>query len=316
MPTKTVLVPSPSPSQPELIAEIQALRQLTEDLERRIRENAANIQPQDRQDNKFSPWTPSSSVDQLAEPKTPPSTAEQMVEVVTHLQRVSMGRNSHEATFIEDLTLKIDRIRNITQERTHFTQSGKSVPCIWLPCHDEARVLLDHYITGISWFQYVVHRPSLPDAMDNVYRQISNRETIKPGDLILLLSVLANATHIWVQPDVVGNEGSLFLSSAQANAQTRLWVRAAYAVIEAAQDTAALALETIQGIILLSFVISNLEGVSLRYRSLLSTGMLFARQQGLHLIDAGSDPTSVSSIQAEMSRRVWWYLVATDWYAT
>ena len=85
-------------------------------------------------------------------------------------------------------------------------------------------------------------------------------------------------------------------------------------VLKSGQNGPALALETVQGIILLSFVLSNTEGVSLRYRSLLSTGLLLSRELGLHRIDHESNAATANTIRAEIGRRVWWYLVATDWY--
>lgn len=58
-----------------------------------------------------------------------------------------------------------------------------------------------------------------------------------------------------------------------------------------------------------------MEGVSLRYRSLISTGVLLSRELGLHRIDHESNEANANTIQAEVGRRVWWYLIATDWYA-
>lgn len=84
-------------------------------------------------------------------------------------------------------------------------------------------------------------------------------------------------------------------------------------VIKSGENGPPLALETIQGIIILAFAVSNTEGVSLRYRSLISTGLLLSRELGLHRIDHESNAATANTIRAEMGRRVWWYLVSTDW---
>ncbi|KNG85305.1 hypothetical protein ANOM_006451 [Aspergillus nomiae NRRL 13137] len=41
--------------------------------------------------------------------------------------------------------------------------------------------------------------------------------------------------------------------------------------------------------------------------------LLLSRELDLHRIDHESNAVSVHTIEAEMGRRVWWYLVATDW---
>lgn len=132
---------------------------------------------------------------------------------------------------------------------------------------------------------------------------------MKPGCLVLLLSIIATATHVWDNVDV---EDCLFSSPTQANAQTSQWIRATYDVLYAGLCSPTL--ETIQGILILSFLVCNLEGVSLNYRFLVSTGLLLGRELGLHRIDDESNAGSANTVQAEMGRRVWWYLVATDWY--
>jgi hypothetical protein len=226
-----------------------------------------------------------------------------------------MGQSSHEPFTSDDLVVKIEHIRAIPQAQTYTTQLGKTTPIVWLPAHTEATVLLESYITHLSYIQHVVHYPSLPATIDEVYYQIDNQQHIKRGSLILLLSIIASATQVWA-PGGRGNEHSLFLSSAQATAQTPLWIKATYAVLNAAQNDAVLALESIQGIIILSFVICNLEGVSLRYRALISNGLLLCRELGLHRIDQDSDSPVDNSLKSEIGRRVWWYLVATDWYVS
>ena len=150
--------------------------------------------------------------------------------------------------------------------------------------------------------------------VDEIYQRIEGHEPVQSGSLILLLAIIAMTTHVWVPRDEVEDERFLFWSSTQAHTQTSLWIKATYAVLNASQEGAALALETIQGVMILSFVICNLEGYSLRYRSLLSTALLLGREQGLHRIDHESNSATANTSKAEMGRRLWWYLIATDWF--
>lgn len=189
---------------------------------------------------------------------------------------------------------------------------GKPTRCIYLPRYDEAKVLAAEFLSKINYIYHVVHHPTLLSTVDDTYRQINGLETLKPGNLVLLLSVIASATHIWSARDD-GERPALFSSSAEAHAQAPLWIKATHDVLDAEQNCPPLALEAVQGIVILSFITCNIEGVSLRYRALLSTGLLLGRELGLHRIDGESTVSEASVVQAEMGRRAWWYLVATDW---
>jgi len=301
--------PAASPPQEDLLAEIQAVRQLAQRLEKRFQEWTTSTN-QGGVAVGLSPSASTTSEGQLVSP----ASLGQVGDVVAHLERVSMSQSSLEPIYGHDLVFNIDRIQAVPQAPTYTTQLGKPTQCVWLPLQAETNVLVNSYIQDLSYIQHVLHPPSLPTTIDETYRQVSGQAPVQSGHLILLLSIIACATHIWGPREEDDDENSLFVSSAQANAQTPLWIKSAYAVLNAAQDCARPTLETIQGIIILSFVISNLEGVSMRYRSLISTGLLLARELDLHRIDSASNDHVAPPLRVEMSRRVWWYLVATDWY--
>lgn len=307
--------PVPPPPQPavenqeSLLAEVQALKQLVQGLEARVAQSAG---PGHGVGSSLS-RSPSRSADMGMAP-TAPSAHVQMSNVAAHLERVSMGQSSHDSIYVDDLAFKVEPIRAVPRDPTYTAQLGKPTRCVLLPRHEETRVLLGKFVDNISYIYHVVHHPSLPSTIDDVYQQIDGQKPLKPGHLVLLLSIVASVTHVWTQHDDVDCEGSLFSSSAQANAQTPLWITSTLDVLNAVQNGPPLALEAVQGIIILSFLICNLEGVSLRYRSLISMGLLLGRELGLHRIDRDPNAAAANSIQAEMGRRVWWYLVATDWY--
>jgi hypothetical protein len=208
---------------------------------------------------------------------------------------------------------QFERIRDIPGAPSFTVRNGKPARCVWLPFHNETRFILDKFITNVSYIHHVVHHPSLPATIDDLYRKIENQEPIEPGHLVLLLGIIANTVEVWSWHDEVEGDGSIFQSAIEANAQTPLWIKSAMDVIKSGENGPPLALETIQGIIILAFAVSNTEGVSLRYRSLISTGLLLSRELGLHRIDHESNAATANTIRAEEGRRVWWYLVATDW---
>ncbi|KAL1796405.1 hypothetical protein ACET3X_004945 [Alternaria dauci] len=233
-------------------------------------------------------------------------------DIVGHLKCVSMGQSSLEA-FTDELDFNIGKIRSIPQAPAYTIRNGRLAPCIWLPTQEEAMKLLDYYVTELNYIQHVTHYPSLAATFDEVYRQIESFEPVQSGKVVLLLGIIAHTTYAWTAPKNFESERPLFLSSSQARSQTPIWIKAAYTALNASQEGSALVIETIQGLIVLSYVICSIEGVSLRYRCLISTGLLFGRELGLHRSDHESNATMAGTLKVEIGRRVWWYLTATDW---
>jgi hypothetical protein len=156
------------------------------------------------------------------------------------------------------MVFKVDHIRAIPARCSSTVQLDTSAKLVWLPQYDEARVLVDLFITKLGYIHHVVHHPSLSEIVDDLYRQISGQSSVKLGHLVLFLSIVASATHVWTPQDDVGCENSLFSSSAEAHAQASLWIKATYDVLDDRwQDGPPVALETVQGIIILSFLVCN-----------------------------------------------------------
>ncbi|KAF7546028.1 hypothetical protein G7Z17_g8716 [Cylindrodendrum hubeiense] len=113
-------------------------------------------------------------------------------------------------------------------------------------------------------------------------------------------------------------KSELFSDSKEANSQAVVWLKAGLDLLDNAQRNGHISIECIQGLLLLSFVICNLEGISVRARSIISKAIVMAHELGMHRIDhtnnAGmGQPPRWTGLKAEMGRRVWWYLASTDW---
>jgi hypothetical protein len=171
--------------------------------------------------------------------------------------------------------------------------------------------MLEKYIQDIDHVHHVVHTPSLPTILDEVYTCLSQQGQVKPGNIILLLAIFASCTHSWVHED--SKRGGLFKTSRHANNQSPQWIKAIEDVLDIAQRTTIISIEGIQGIIITFFVMINFEGFSRRCRALYNTAHLLARDLGLHRIDHPMNAALANTAEAEMGRRVWWYLVASDW---
>jgi hypothetical protein len=157
------------------------------------------------------------------------------------------------------------------------------------------------------------HSPSLPAIVDEVYACLNQRSQVKPGNIMLLLAIFASSTHAWVQRDSVRG---LFLTWQEANTQALLWVKAVEDVLDIFHRTSSVPIGGIQGISIAIFTVLNMEGFSRRCKSLFNMAFMLARELGLHFLDQPSNAKLANSAQTEIGRRVWWHLVAADWFAS
>ena len=173
---------------------------------------------------------------------------------------------------------------------------------------------MEKYLREITHIHHVVHLPSIRILLDAVYDDLSQSH-IKPGHVALVLSILASAAYSWN----IRDPDNIFSTVEEAESRSASWVKATLDVLEYSSRTTSGALEDVQTIIIISFVVCSLEGMSSRYRNLISTTISSARELLLHRIGHPSNsammvPPPTDSVQAEIGRRVWWYLVITDWY--
>ena len=92
-------------------------------------------------------------------------------------------------------------------------------------------------------------------------------------------------------------------------------------VLEFTPRTSARRLADVQDGIILGFLLFHSEGFSTWARSLFANAVAMARDLLLHKIDAPSSSASGSPSEGnrdlqetEIKRRMWWHVVATDWY--
>lgn len=328
----------------DLLGEVQRLKQLAEDLERRLASDETRATTSQghahgharghgpahgattaRSANTAVPYSPASTqaVSVVTPAQTPPDHLGHICTVVTHLDRVSMGkglyvmpqaRNSN-----ADLLFKVERILAIPSapEFTYNVVDDRlraPTRCIYLPEFSEAMVLADTFLNSVSYLHHIVHHPSLHGQIRGIYDHIEQGEPIPLGEALLLLAIVATGTYLYSPPN--DRHDGIFISRAEGTRQTPLWIQASLHVLDAVlRGPAPPSLVAIQGIITLSFLISNVEGVAFRYRQLINNGLLLGRELGLHCIDleASTLTSTWTPIERELGRRVWWYMASTDW---
>lgn len=212
------------------------------------------------------------------------------------------------------------QIRLITKPSSFMLQNNsfnlhEPVKCVLLPLREEARQLIDKYLDDISFIHQVTHARSVKRRADEVYSAIDSGQCPSIETIALLLAIFANSTNQWGTRDM---SRCLFSSVSDAHSQALSWQKAGLDVLDHLQRDSHVSLEATQAMILLCYSVVNLEGVTIKFRNIFSRAVAMARELGLHCIDLPRRLLSLvtpkhSLLEAEIGRRVWWYLCSTDW---
>ncbi|KIX07653.1 uncharacterized protein Z518_02306 [Rhinocladiella mackenziei CBS 650.93] len=203
--------------------------------------------------------------------------------------------------------------QNVPDQLSHCRPATK-----WysLPRKEEAVLLMDHYVKYLDGLQHVVYIPTVRRIMDSIYANLEKGLPVIHSHVALLLSIFASSSMFSSHFD----GGTRFqFSPSDASQASLFWANAALEVLEFSRRTASRRLEDVQTTIILAFLLYHIEGFSTRSRCLFANAITTARDLSLHKLDArpGQIPGSrcqPDHLETEISRRVWWHVVATDWY--
>lgn len=212
-------------------------------------------------------------------------------------------------------------LKDVGQARLYYCPHELSLPldsepvrCIWLPLYHEAQLLLRKFVRVAAHYPWVTNVQSLDPLLDDAYQTLQQRRQIKPGPLLLLVSIFACALNSFTDQDL--DADFPYLTVALAAEQTNFWVTAALDALRIAQDHIDLPIQAVQGLILMAFLLIKLEGMNRRCRNLFYTCFWMIRDLGLHRIDHPDNLQNADTIEAEIARRVFWYVCASDWQAS
>ncbi|EEU35996.1 uncharacterized protein NECHADRAFT_21902, partial [Fusarium vanettenii 77-13-4] len=239
------------------------------------------------------------------------------------LERLCMGPKAGDSAHSNPIVVRTCPVRLITRPWSFVFQNEalpslavhpEPIRCVWLPERQETKRLVDKYISDISFIHHVIHGPSVRRLVDQVYDTINQGNPAPMGPIALLLAIFANATCLWTPQDLSRN---LFCGVSEARSQASLWQKAGIEVLDHIQQGPHVSLEATQALVILCYSVVNLEGVSIKYRALFSRAITMARELGLHCIDSPrhvfGNRAGFTRLEAEVGRRVWWYLCTTDW---
>ncbi|KAL6915813.1 hypothetical protein FSHL1_007263 [Fusarium sambucinum] len=257
-------------------------------------------------------------------PHALPTNVQNLTADALWLERTCLGPKPSDSVLVDQILFRVCPIRSIAQPSSYLFQNS-SVPsgllsleptrCIWLPQRHETKMLIHKYTSVVTYMHHVVHNPSVYKLVDEVYDTLERDEEPHFCQVFLMLALCTNVTYGWTPTD--NDMTPLFSDFSEANNQSFGWLKAAFDVFDTSQRRAEVGLEMAQGLIILSFVLFNVEGISSRARNCLFQAITICRELGVHRIDhphqQPSTPiTQYNNLKAEIARRVWWYLVITD----
>lgn len=231
---------------------------------------------------------------------------------VAHLERIYIGADVSSVHIqSQRIVFRICRMRDIPNSSAIEMGNNNGTRCIWLPEYHEVQSCLRKFIEDIGHTHHIYHIPSIPGIVEDIYLSINSRAHIKPGYMLLLLGILISSVHSWSQHDY--EHSNLFENAEEAHRHTLIYLRCIENVLDVAHRDSSISIEGLQGLIIAGFVLCNLEGFSRRVRSWYSTSVLLARELGLHRIDHPRNNKFMTHKEAEIGRRVWWYVVSCEW---
>ena len=228
--------------------------------------------------------------------------------------RSTADKNLQGNLFKSEIEFRTCPIRNAVASESMAHQAQPTKRCIWLPLREEAKIIVEKYITEVTFLHHVVTAPSLRTMVDELYCDLRESKPVKIGYVSLLLSILASTTSFWTEHDMCN---PVFSTPEEAFAQSTHWVRLTLEVIDYSRYKHLESIQDIQAMVIITFVATSIVGITSQVRHIFSIAISFGRGLSLHRIDhphnSNLDVPSPSSAEAEIGRRVWWYIVASDW---
>lgn len=180
----------------------------------------------------------------------------------------------------------------------------------------QARELFAHFTKSLQPTLGVLHIPSTRDLMEQTYRDIFEGKEPNLTSLLLLFSILAGAALVWT-PQLLE---TLSATQAEAEAACTAYTTLATSILDNAHRPIAPSTNALAAISTLAHVITNSDGYPVKVHVLRIRCMLMARAMQIHRLDTAKSveerrAKGCNYIELEVQRRVWWNMVASDWYS-
>jgi hypothetical protein len=176
---------------------------------------------------------------------------------------------------------------------------------------NEAAQLFQDFFRTQLYMLPIIHGASTLSLLKAFYDRVERGDAGDPVHGALILSLGAISASFFNEDD---NEGHFLRNSAQAARISTVWLQSASNILESLAVSSPSSLEECQARTMLAFGVYNEEGCSTRFRFLHNSAITAAKNISLHLVDSPAATIEHGSTAVrEIKRRLWWYLVSTDW---
>ncbi|KAL5354336.1 hypothetical protein ACLOAV_000425 [Pseudogymnoascus australis] len=214
------------------------------------------------------------------------------------------------------ISLKVEPVNHwLVEPYVRRGGHATTIGAIVLPTKAEALSLLKYYMDNIHYLHPVIDALAVRRIVEAVYTYPGAHVYREAAHIALLLSIFASTGYLWSSHE--NDELLVFSTPKVANLASTAWSDAALDVADYSRRTSSGSIEIIQATIIIEYLIYNNNGFSATCRLLHSNTITMARDLSLHRIDIPHrrhKPDSEADIAAdETKRRIWWYVVSTDW---
>lgn len=151
--------------------------------------------------------------------------------------------------------------------------------------------------------------------MEQTYQGMLEGEELDITSLLLLFTIFAGAALVWT-PKFLEKLNS---TQAEAKAAFTIYTRLAMSILDNEHRPVAPSTNALAAICNLAHVITNSDGYPVKVHVLRIRCLLMARAMQIHRLDTKQsieerNAKGCNMIEIEVQRRIWWHLVASDWY--
>ena len=164
-------------------------------------------------------------------------------------------------------------------------------------------------------YKMVLHLPSTYAMMEDTYQNIvEGSQELSMAKLLMLFTVFAGAAITWT-PQLLKK---LHSTQEEAKAAFMSYTRLAMSILDNVYRPLTPSTTALAAIATLAYVLLNADSFSTNVYWLRSRCILMARMMQIDRIDTaksveGRRFRGPNAIETEVQRRIWWYLVASDW---
>jgi hypothetical protein len=186
-----------------------------------------------------------------------------------------------------------------------------------LPPLRQARQLFSHFATTLQPTFGVLHIPSTNILMERTYEGLLEGEAPSAENLMLLFSIFAGAALVWTPQLLV----KLQSTREEAKAAFKAYARLALDILDHPSRLIQASTTSLVAIATMAHLLMNTDGYPFKVHLLRHRCLLMSREMQIHRLDTAKSCEErrlkgCNMIDVEVQRRVWWNMVASDWYSS